>query len=97
VRASDSAAQRHASGGLDSTGGRTGPTRHGAKPASHTATPIIVQVPDPHRVEPLRGKQRVEDDEDVIVRDGFAPKSRERLMKAIEALPSATREATRRE
>jgi len=42
-------------------------------------------------------KQWVEDDEDVIVRDWFAPKSRERLMKAIEALPPATREATRQE
>lgn len=42
-------------------------------------------------------KQWVEDDEDVIVRDWFAAKSRERLMKAIEALPAATREATRQE
>jgi transposase len=42
-------------------------------------------------------KQWVEDEEDVIVRDWFAAKSREQLMKAIEALPAATREATRQE
>lgn len=42
-------------------------------------------------------KQWVEDEEDVVVRDWFAAKSREQLMKAIEALPGATREATRQE
>lgn len=42
-------------------------------------------------------KQWVEDQEAVTVRDWFTMKSREQLMKAIETLPSATREATRQE
>jgi hypothetical protein len=42
-------------------------------------------------------KQWVEDGEEIRIGDWFTVKSRDQLMKAIEGLPAATREATRQD